>query len=663
MSDLSADQKPRKRKWDVAEPSPAGGEQAAPAAPPSLPPYAPVGAPAVGAGAGAGAGGDAPSYPPMGGGVYGAPPPGGLIDPTNPASIAAFAASRLNAMLAAKGAAPTTAAAAAAAAPLPPPPVKEEGVIAEVEINNCPPAVRYLLTKGVTHQEIQQQTGATVISRGRFRPPHEADLPVTSPADRPLYLHVSAATQQEVDNAVSKINTLMKGEISPFRSSREEQTAKVFVGIDLAEARRMNFNYVGKIIGPKGAYVKHIEAQSRARVQLKGRRSDNPAEQPEDEEEMHLLIIASNKQALESAKKLSEDLLDTVREDFEEHKKNFAARASGPPMGGYGGGYPPRNASVWCAAAYGGAYGGYGGYGAPTPYGAYPPGVVPGMPPGVPPYGQPPGAYPPGASAPYGQAPSPYAPAGAPPGAESYAAYGQPYGYGYGMYAGYPPGAAPPQPPAPTGPPGAATEGGAAATAEGAGQSSEDSGPPGAAADGSTSPQASRRFQEYPVAKKPRADEDDGELGPKRPTAEEYSTSRHALPEPAPEPYVAKYEPYAPAADSRRPSGRADYGDGAAASASSYSSYSSSSATQTSAAAATTSNGQAPPAPAAAAAAAKPALPFWAASPYSQSPLAAVSQQPQGGDTSAASSSSSAPSSADASYNELMRELGMGRHS
>jgi hypothetical protein len=35
------------------------------------------------------------------------------------------------------------------------------------------------------------------------------------------------------------------------QSSREEQTAKVFVGIDLAEARRMNFNYVGKIIGPK----------------------------------------------------------------------------------------------------------------------------------------------------------------------------------------------------------------------------------------------------------------------------------------------------------------------------------------------------------------------------------------------------------------------------
>jgi hypothetical protein len=114
----------------------------------------------------------------------------------------------------------------------------------------------------------------------------------------------------------------------------------VFVGIDLAEARRMNFNYVGKIIGPKvrgplgvcvscvvcvcvwcvdcvvvvrcclllaykGAYVKHIEAQSRARVQLKGRRSDNPAEQPEDEEEMHLLIIASNKQVRMQSETLS----------------------------------------------------------------------------------------------------------------------------------------------------------------------------------------------------------------------------------------------------------------------------------------------------------------------------------------------------------------------
>jgi hypothetical protein len=65
--------------------------------------------------------------------------------------------------------------------------------------------------------QIQQQTGATVISRGRFRPPHEADLPVTSAADRPLYLHVSASTQQEVDNAVNKINNLMKGELPPHR--------------------------------------------------------------------------------------------------------------------------------------------------------------------------------------------------------------------------------------------------------------------------------------------------------------------------------------------------------------------------------------------------------------------------------------------------------------
>ncbi len=51
--------------------------------------------------------------------------------------------------------------------------------------------------------------------------------------------------------------------------------------------------------------MKHIEAQSRARVQLKGRRSDNPAEQPEDEEEMHLLIIASNKQVRTQSEELS----------------------------------------------------------------------------------------------------------------------------------------------------------------------------------------------------------------------------------------------------------------------------------------------------------------------------------------------------------------------
>lgn len=52
-----------------------------------------------------------------------------------------------------------------------------------------------------------------MIARGRFRPPHEADLPVTSAADRPLYLRVSGATQQEVDAAVEKINVLMKGDV------------------------------------------------------------------------------------------------------------------------------------------------------------------------------------------------------------------------------------------------------------------------------------------------------------------------------------------------------------------------------------------------------------------------------------------------------------------
>lgn len=155
----------------------------------------------------------------------------------------------------------------------------------------------------------------------------------------------------------------------------------MFAGIDIAEARKMNFNYIGKIIGPKvrtsftllhqsnqhfsksqGAYVKHIESQSRARVQLKGKRSDNPAEQADEDEEMHLLIIASNKQveqfalnyylvlttdivyqAMETAKKLSEDLLNTVREDFEEQKKNFAARnaSSAGGYGGYRGSFPP----------------------------------------------------------------------------------------------------------------------------------------------------------------------------------------------------------------------------------------------------------------------------------------------------------------------------------
>jgi hypothetical protein len=56
-------------------------------------------------------------------------------------------------------------------------------------------------------------------------------------------------------------------------------------------------NYSGMLLGPKGATLKHIEAESGARVYLRGKGTSKPSDaalgpSPEDEEDMHVIVMA-----------------------------------------------------------------------------------------------------------------------------------------------------------------------------------------------------------------------------------------------------------------------------------------------------------------------------------------------------------------------------------
>ncbi|KAJ3081853.1 hypothetical protein HK102_002095, partial [Quaeritorhiza haematococci] len=214
---------------------------------------------------------------------------------------------------------------------------KKEEFFKDIEINDV--KNRYLLTKGATQVKIKEDTGADVITRGRFYP----DKSLATEKDPPLYLHVVAQTQESLDQAVEQINELIEQASVPLVEPRyqERQSAppqrqffseKVFVGIEPDRT----FNVRAKLVGPQGQYVKHIQNQTNTRVQLKGRGSGfiEHHSGTEAAEALHIHVTGTSQEAVDNAKKLCEDLIDTVKAEYEEMKKQRP-----PPM--YHRGPPP----------------------------------------------------------------------------------------------------------------------------------------------------------------------------------------------------------------------------------------------------------------------------------------------------------------------------------
>ncbi len=203
------------------------------------------------------------------------------------------------------------------------------------------------------------------------------------------------------------------------------------------------FNLRAQVVGHGGAYVKHIQQETRCRVQIKGRNSGfiEHGTNQESDEPMYLHVAGPDPNEVQRAKELCESLLDNVREQYQRFKENppqqrgygYQQGGGGDRQGGYGGGY-------------GNSYGSYGG--AQSPAAAAP--ATPG---------------PPGASSPtdyaaqyaqYYGGQDPYAAYG---GYQNYVAYYQYYQQQAAQQGGEAPGAAaapgsdPPPPPADDAPP------------------------------------------------------------------------------------------------------------------------------------------------------------------------------------------------------------------
>lgn len=191
---------------------------------------------------------------------------------------------------------------------------------------------------------------------------------MSTPANPPLYLHITSTTKEGLEKAVAKIEELMKQELPQlvderrFRRREVEPVERDEYGrrkwpeekIPITLESLPGFNLRAQVVGHGGAYVKHIQQETGCRVQIKGRGSGylELSTGRESDEDMYLHVAGPDPKMVQKARELCEDLLENVKQQYEKFK-------SEPPR-------PPRN--YGSSGGYGershhntGSYQGYGG--------------------------------------------------------------------------------------------------------------------------------------------------------------------------------------------------------------------------------------------------------------------------------------------------------------
>ncbi|GAA5880796.1 hypothetical protein JCM16303_005119 [Sporobolomyces ruberrimus] len=240
--------------------------------------------------------------------------------------------------------------------PKPPAPeVKSEGrdfeFFKDIEINDL--RNRYLLTKGPTQQQILQDTGASVLTKGVWYP----DKSMATDKDPALYLHISAETQEKLDEGIKAVEALIAQDLQPLvydRSRKFEHAGERDNGyggrrkweeekLPLEFEPLRNFNIRAKTVGPGGLFVKWIQQETQTRVQIKGIGSGYVETDTgmESQEPLHIAITGPDRVMIDKALEYAKDLVECVREKHVEAKQMYEESErlrmqGGQQHGGYG---------------------------------------------------------------------------------------------------------------------------------------------------------------------------------------------------------------------------------------------------------------------------------------------------------------------------------------
>ncbi|KAI7922110.1 hypothetical protein M0657_003695 [Pyricularia oryzae] len=231
--------------------------------------------------------------------------------------------------------------------------VADGDYIKDIEVNDL--RNRYLLTKSATQKMIKEETGADVTTRGNYYPDKSMSTPAIHDQNPPLYLHVTSTSKEGLEAAVAKIEELMKQELPQlvderrFRRREEPVVERDEYGRRKWPEERIpiglepipGFNLRAQVVGHGGSYVKHIQQETGCRVQIKGRGSGflETATGKESDDEMFLHVAGPDPKMVEKGKEMCEDLLASVKEQYEEFKAR-PPRFGGDRFGGdrYNGG-------------------------------------------------------------------------------------------------------------------------------------------------------------------------------------------------------------------------------------------------------------------------------------------------------------------------------------
>ncbi|GAB7355027.1 hypothetical protein MBLNU459_g5629t2 [Dothideomycetes sp. NU459] len=220
-----------------------------------------------------------------------------------------------------------------------------------------------------------------VTTRGSYYP----DKALATAANPPLYLHITSTSREGLEKAVAEIDELMKQDLPNlvderrFRRREPEQFERDSMGRRKWPEERIpvdlepipGFNLRAQVVGQGGSYVKHIQQETRCRVQIKGRGSGFMEHDTgnESDEQMYLHVAGPDPAEVARAKDLCLDLLQNVRTQYEQFKERGPRGGGGGGDHGdrgYRGGYGDRerNSSYGGGGGNGGYGGGYnGGYG------------------------------------------------------------------------------------------------------------------------------------------------------------------------------------------------------------------------------------------------------------------------------------------------------------
>nr|ACH87543.1 splicing factor 1 K-like RNA-binding domain protein [Platynereis dumerilii]ACH87547.1 splicing factor 1 K-like RNA-binding domain protein [Platynereis dumerilii] len=225
-------------------------------------------------------------------------------------------------------------------------------VVAEVEINDAPIGCRNMLTRGSTQDEISKMSGAAVSTRGRYMAPDENRATTsnykyvfefsaavfrikeiiangTKPKGAPtIRLPPPPGPPVIRQPLLNQPPPLMSLNTQPPAAIREPITItlvqeKLLVGLEHAPP---SFDVKGKLLGPAGSFLQHIQSETGAKVSLRGRASGfiEPNTGREALEPMHVFIQHPTLVGLQQAKSLSENLIQTVQQEYAQFQQALA---------------------------------------------------------------------------------------------------------------------------------------------------------------------------------------------------------------------------------------------------------------------------------------------------------------------------------------------------